>query len=114
MKAFVNISLVAAVIAILFTLVISVAVYNYSGSLPPIVARQRDKLRGSVRSKTVWFNGVLLAALHLAPQWVGYLADQLPGLQPMISNPLFANVLQGVLVVNLLLRFHTHVPLEAK
>lgn len=114
MKAFVNISIIAAVIVSLFILVVSIAVYNYSGSLPPILTRWRDKLRGSVRSKTIWFNGIALAALHLAPQWIGYLADQMPGLQPMMTNPLFTTTMQVVLVVNLLLRFKTSAPLEAK
>lgn len=87
---------------------------DFIDSLRAKAAVFANKLRGAIRSKTIVINTVLLAALHLAPQWVGYLANELPTLQPMISNPLFTNVMQGVLIMNLLLRFHTKTPLEAK
>ena len=72
------------------------------------------KLRGAVRSKTIWFNALVVLALHNLPQIAAVLADQLPAMQPYLGPHLYQDAMLFVLVVNLYLRFKTSMPLEAK
>jgi hypothetical protein len=74
----------------------------------------KAQLRGAIRSKTVLINAALLALLDQLPNILNYAAEQLPVLQPYLGAELFRNAMLTVLVLNILLRFRTKIPLEAK
>lgn len=69
-----------------------------------------DKLVGSVRSLTVWFNTLLLMALPFSADLIA----QLPMLQQFLPETIYKSVGAIVVVVNLMLRFRTKAPLELK
>lgn len=69
-----------------------------------------DKLKGALRSFTVWFNGLLLAALPLFEVAKEYL----PELQTYVTPEVYKWVGLAVVVGNIMLRFRTSMPLEAK
>lgn len=69
-----------------------------------------DKLRNAWRSKTVWFNGLLLLALAFSDQ----ILAALPGLQQYLPADLYQRIGMVAGIANLVLRFVTAHPLEAK
>jgi hypothetical protein len=69
-----------------------------------------DKLKGALRSLTVWFNGVAMAALAGLPM----LQDMLPQLQPYVPPGIYQHGMLVVIVGNILLRFRTSTPLDQK
>lgn len=72
------------------------------------------KLAGAVRSKTVWFNAVLLAMLEYLPTLLNQLDAVLPQLQPYLGADTYKHVTLFMVLGNLYLRFHTKLPLEGK
>lgn len=69
-----------------------------------------DKLKGALRSFTVWFNGMLLLGLPVFEA----LKQSLPDLQTYLPDNVYKTV--GVVVVlgNIALRFRTTTDLAAK
>ena len=63
----------------------------------------KDKLRGAWRSVTIWFNGLLLAALPLFEAC----RDYLPGLQEYVTPTVYKWVGLSVVLINIGLRFKT-------
>jgi hypothetical protein len=72
------------------------------------------KLRGAVRSKTVWFNGLALVFLQQLPNIVDYLAQNAPVLQPFIPANHYQFIVGAIAIANLILRYKTTHALEAK
>lgn len=69
------------------------------------------KLRGSLKSLTVWFNGVMAAA----PMALLYAQDQLPMLRDYMPNNLYGYAFGATVLGNLALRFFRRQdPLESK
>lgn len=70
----------------------------------------KAKLLGCFKSLTIWFNGLLLAALPAAD----YLKASLPDIQQYINVDTFKTIGAAVVIVNILLRFRTKTALENK
>lgn len=69
-----------------------------------------EMLKGSAKSLTIWFNGLLGSALVAVP----LVQDSLPQLQDYLSTADYKRLV-GVLVIgNILLRFKTAKPLDQK
>jgi hypothetical protein len=69
-----------------------------------------DKLKNAWRSKTIWFNTVVGLGLLYSDQ----ILQLLPQLQPVLGAQHFQTILTAVTVANVVLRFVTQHPLEAK
>lgn len=69
-----------------------------------------DKIKGALKSWTVWFNSIAGAVLMGLPM----LQDSLPALQPYVNGNHYKHVMAGVIVVNIVLRFKTSKALEQK
>lgn len=69
-----------------------------------------EKLRGAVRSVTVWFNGVVATIVLALP----ILQDSIPSLQAYLPPHLFKYLMLAVLIANIWLRFRTRDALEHK
>lgn len=67
-------------------------------------------LKGSLKSLTIWFNGILLALLPL----MEYLKDSLPQLQEWLGADLYRTVGLIVVIGNILLRYKTKKPVSEK
>ena len=67
-------------------------------------------LKGSLKSLTIWFNGILLALLPL----MEYLKDSLPQLQEWLGPDLYRTVGLIVVIGNILLRYKTNKPVSEK
>lgn len=72
------------------------------------------KLRGALRSMTMWFNGLLLAAWPFAEQIVGGMREYMPELQPYLPADVFKWVGLAVVVLNIALRVRTTRALDEK
>jgi len=83
-------------------------------SMPPKVQEFLDKLRGAIKSKTVWFNTIALVFLQQLPDFISYLAQNMPTLQPFIPAEYYQLVIGAIAVANIILRFKTTHPLELK
>lgn len=70
----------------------------------------REKIRGAFKSVTVMVNALLLAMLP----FYEVLIEQLPQLQPYLPEDVYKKVGVAVVVLNIVLRFRTHKPLEHK
>lgn len=68
------------------------------------------KLKNAWRSKTIWFNALMVALPSLLDQ----LSGVMPNLQPYMPANVFQAVTVSLIVGNVLLRFITRLPLEAK
>lgn len=73
-----------------------------------------EKLRGAIRSKTIWLNAMFLVLLDQLPTLLGNLAVTLPEIQPYLGTELYRNASLILVLGNLYLRFRTHTPLEHK
>ena len=71
-------------------------------------------LRGALKSKVIWFNGIMLVLIDQMPYIVGQIIDGLPTLAPYISTGVYKHVMGFVLIVNFLFRFRTRRPLDEK
>lgn len=69
-----------------------------------------DKLRGSLRSATVWINSGLLAMLPFYEDIKGSMTE----LQPYLPDNIYKWMGVAVVVLNIVMRFRTRVPLEHK
>jgi uncharacterized membrane protein len=67
-------------------------------------------LKGSLKSLTIWFNGILLALLP----FMEYLKDSLPQLQEWLGDDLYRTVGLIVVIGNILLRYKTNKPVSEK
>jgi len=83
-------------------------------SMPPKVQKFVDKLYGAFKSKTVWFNALALVFLQQLPDFISYLAQNMSSLQPFIPAEYYQLVVGAIAVANIVLRFKTTHPLEAK
>jgi hypothetical protein len=68
------------------------------------------RLRGAMRSKTAWFNGLCAVAMVKAEM----LQQALPQLAPYMKPENYQHLMLGILVVNLVLRFVTTKSLAEK
>jgi hypothetical protein len=68
------------------------------------------KMKGMRRSLTIWFNGLMLAALPV----VEYAKDSLPQLGEYLSPTTYKVVGLVVVLANILLRFRTSTSLADK
>jgi hypothetical protein len=73
-----------------------------------------EKLKGAVRSRTIWFNAVLGALWATIGQWVPYLADALPQLAPYLGEDKYRTLMLVVTAGNIVLRFKTSTSLGEK
>lgn len=69
-----------------------------------------DKLAGSIRSLTVWFNALLLLALPFTNDVIA----QLPVLQQFLPETIYKTIGSLAVGTNLVLRFRTKSALELK
>jgi hypothetical protein len=69
-----------------------------------------QKIKGAVKSWTIWFNGVASAIVAGLPM----LQDSFPQLQPYIPANFYKWAMFVIIAVNLVLRFKTNKPLEQK
>ena len=67
-------------------------------------------LKGSLKSLTIWFNGILLAFLP----FMEYLKDSLPQLQEWLGDDLYRTVGLVVVIGNIALRYKTNKPVSEK
>lgn len=67
-------------------------------------------LKGSLKSLTIWFNGILLALLPI----MEYLKDSLPQLQEWLGADLYRTVGLVVVIGNIALRYKTNKPVSEK
>lgn len=72
------------------------------------------KLRGAARSKTIWLNGIGFMIVQQLPDAMPDLMNQFPTLQPYLPANIFQTLTVCMVVLNMMLRFHTRMPLEAK
>lgn len=72
--------------------------------------KTKAKLNGATRSWTMWFNGVLLAALPL----IDTLKDTMPQLQPYVTPDVYKWMGLVVVIGNIILRFKTNAGLDEK
>jgi hypothetical protein len=70
----------------------------------------KAKIKGCIRSWTIWFNGVLGTFYAAMP----FAKDSFPDLQPYLPSGVYMHILGAIVLVNILLRFKTTHPLEAK
>lgn len=70
----------------------------------------RAKLRGMLKSWTIWINGLLAAA----PAALDYASMQLPLLNAYLPPNLYSWAFGAVIAANIALRFKTTKPLEEK
>jgi hypothetical protein len=70
----------------------------------------KDTLIGASKSFTIWFNGLVLAALPV----LDYAAGVLPQLQQYIGPETYKLAGLVVIIGNILLRFKTNTPLADK
>lgn len=70
----------------------------------------KAKIRGSLKSLTIWFNGALLVALPVAE----YLKSVLPEVQQYVDADTYKAIGAVVVVANILLRFRTATGLDNK
>lgn len=68
------------------------------------------KLKGCLRSLTIWFNGVMGTVIIALP----FAQDNFPALETYLSHELYRYLMGAIVAINLLLRFKTKLPLEAK
>lgn len=87
---------------------------NYGGTYPDKIETLRARVRGAVRSKTVWFNALALALVNQLPQLIDYAAQNLPLLQPYLPANHYTTIVGAITITNLILRYKTTHPLEAK
>jgi hypothetical protein len=69
-----------------------------------------EKIKKSWKSWTIWFNGIALAIIAGLPS----VQEAVPQLQPYVDAKLYKQVMVAVIAANILLRFKTNKPLEAK
>ena len=103
------------VLSISAVVIIAVSTFiNYKGVYVDRIEILRARLRGALLSKTMWFNAVALVFVDQLPQLIDYTASNLPTLQPYIPANHYNMVIGVITVVNLILRYKTKHPLEAK
>lgn len=68
------------------------------------------KIRGALRSVTVWFNVMLLTLLPFHQD----ILDAIPQIQPYLPDNLYKTVGLAAVMINLALRFKTTADLAAK
>ena len=73
-----------------------------------------DKLRGALKSWTIWFNGVLLTAMPFSSQMIQGVHDNLPDLSPYLPDNIFKAIGIVVVIGNMLLRAKTNSSLSDK
>jgi len=78
--------------------------------LKAFIGRIPAMLAGSIKSFTVWFNGVIGTALVAVP----LMQDTLPQLQEFLSPDRYKQLVAALVVGNLLLRIKTSKPLDQK
>ena len=69
-----------------------------------------DKIKGSYKSVTIWFNGLALSFVSLFDLF----HDSLPELSQFIPDNIYKKVGLGIVIGNILLRFKTSKPLQEK
>lgn len=72
------------------------------------------KLRGALRSATMWVNGLFLAAYPFADQIVQGVNEYLPALQPYLPENVFKGVGLAVILFNIYQRTRTSKSLAEK
>jgi hypothetical protein len=72
--------------------------------------RLTAQLRGALRSKVMWLNGLALAAM----QWLPELIGALPQLAPFLAPDDYASLMKWLLIANIALRFVTRKSLTEK
>lgn len=73
-----------------------------------------SKLQGAWRSMTVRVNTFFLVLIAVLPELLAYLIQNAPALQPHLGPESYQQVMFVMGAINILLRFRTSVPLEAK
>ena len=73
-----------------------------------------NKLRGAMRSVTIWVNGVLLAAYPFADELIGGVRENLPVLSEYLPTNMFKAIGLSVVVFNIYQRMRTKKSLEEK
>ena len=69
----------------------------------------KARIRNAWRSLTIWFNGVLLAAIPT----VELLKDAIPDLQSYLDAATYKNIMLAIVTANIFLRLRTSAPLES-
>jgi hypothetical protein len=67
-------------------------------------------LKGSLKSLTIWFNGVCLSLLPIFE----YAKDALPQLQDFLGPNVYRNIGLLVVIANIVLRYKTNKPVSEK
>lgn len=75
-----------------------------------LLKKFREKLRGGLKSATVIVNAAFLAILPFYESAI----VSLPELQPYLPENIYRKVGIAVVIINIVLRFRTHKPLEHK
>lgn len=105
---------VAAVVCFSIMVLLCFCAIDYDGAYPPQIERRRAQLRGALRSKTIWFNALVLAFVGQLPELVDYMAQNMPGLQPYLPASHANTIIGAITIANVILRFRTTHPLERK
>ena len=70
----------------------------------------RAKLKGAIKSLTIWFNSIAGTAAVALP----YAKEQLPALQSYVPHDFFQYAMAAVIIGNIVIRFKTNSSLEQK
>jgi len=97
--------------SIIALVVMVVSGSDWLNAVNPVLAA---RLRGAVRSKTIWLNALGAALIEQLPSAMPDILAQVPALQPLIPDNVYQPLMAGMIVINILMRFHVRVPLEAK
>lgn len=82
--------------------------------LPPALTKLLAKMRGAFKSRTVQLNALFLLLMDRLPDFIGYMSTNLPMLQPYIPANHYTFAMGAIVIANMILRFKTTTPLEAK
>lgn len=74
----------------------------------------KEKSIGAARSMTIWVNAMFLLLIAALPELVTYMKENTPVLEHFLGPDLTHHLLFILGVVNIILRFRTKLPLEAK
>lgn len=72
------------------------------------------KLQGAYRSVTVQVNALFLVLIASLPEILLYLQENAPLVKEYLGPNVYQHVMFGMGIVNIILRFRTKLPLEAK
>lgn len=107
-------TLILSVLAVLILVAAVLSIIDKRAAIGSKFDQFALKLRGAARSKTVWFNALVLIFIQQLPGFIDYLAQNMVALQPYLPASHAQTIIGAITIANVILRFKTTHPLEAK